>query len=122
MRECIGCKCQAITLYRMPDGQELCDYCSDSWVIATKEAKKKVHTPRVYNNVKFSLKLKYGTIKSWAQLHGFNPGVVNQVLNKSGFYNVQDIEVMSLSHLDILAALEAEGWGSLLVADGYINN
>ena len=122
MNTCQGCKCQAPTIYTMPDNQRLCDYCSDSWVIIAKEAKKKVHKPREYNNVKFALKLAHGTIKSWAKLHNFNPGVVNQVLNQSGFYAVSDIEEMSVKHLDILIALESEGLGKLLVADGYVNN
>lgn len=120
MKECNGCRCQAPIVYSMPNGQELCDYCSEAWVKLNN--KKKEHKPREYNNTKWMIKMKHGTIRSWAKKHGFSPGVVAQVLNKSGYYNVSDIEVMSLTHLDILATLEAEGLGSTLVADGYINN
>jgi len=120
MRECIGCKCQVIRLYLMPDGQELCDYCSDSWVLI-KNAKP-VRTARVYTNTQFVLRLSHGTIAAWATSHGFSTSIVNQVLGKKGYYAVSDIEVMTLTHLDILAAIEEEGYGKLLIADGYINN
>lgn len=120
MRTCEGCNCQAYRLFTMPNGQDLCDYCSDSWVQVKNT--KPVHKKRVYNNIKFSLKLKHGTISSWAKLHNFNPGTVSQVLNKSGYYNVTSIEVMSSTHLDILCALEQEGYAKLLVADGYVDN
>jgi hypothetical protein len=104
----------------MPDGKRLCDYCSDSWVAEAN--KKPVHKPREYNNTKWLIKQKYGTIKQWAISTGFNLGVVNQILNKAGYYAVADLEVMSVTHLDVLMTLEKEGWGQTLVADGYINN
>lgn len=120
METCQGCNCQALTLYTMPDKQRLCDYCSDSWVIVANT--KPVRKAREYNNVKFSLKLKHGTIKKWSEIHGFHSATVNQVLNKQGYYAVTDIDVMSITHLDILIALEKEGLGKLLIAEGYINN
>ena len=120
MRECNGCKCQAHTLYMMPNGQELCDYCSDAWVAM--ENAPIVRKTREYNNVQFIIRHENGTVKKWADKHNFNVGTVNQVLGKKGHYNVSDIEEMTITHLDILAALEAEGHGSLLVADGYVNN
>lgn len=119
MKVCEGCKCQTTARYLMPNGQYLCDYCSDAYIRLVNQ--KPVRKAREYNNVKFSLKLKHGTISSWAKLHNFNPGTVSQVLNKSSYYNVADIDEMSAVHLDILIALEAEGYGKLLIADGYIN-
>jgi hypothetical protein len=120
MRECEGCKCQAPTLYKMPNGQDLCDYCSDAWVKL--ENTKPVHKEREYSNLQFIIRSVNGTIKNWAESNGFNVGTVNQILSKKGHYNVSDIEVMSLTHLDVLAALESEGYGPLLVAEGYVNN
>lgn len=119
MNICQGCNCQAPTLYTMPDNKRLCDYCSDSWVIEANV--KPVHKPREYNNVKFVLRTTHGTIKSWAKFHNFNPGVVNQVLNRTGYYAVTDMDEMSATHLDILIALESEGLGKLLISDGYID-
>lgn len=119
---CEGCNCSAITLYTMPDNSRLCDYCSDSWVLETKAASKPVHKTREYNNTKWMIKEKFGTIKKWAELHGFNPGTVNQILNKSGYYNTADIEEMTETHLEVLIILETAGFGPTLIADGYVNN
>jgi len=119
---CEGCNCQAITLYTMPDNSRLCDYCSDSWVIEKKNTNKTEHKPREYNNIKWEIKRKFGTIKKWSELHGFNPGTVNQILNKSGYYNTAEIEEMSAVHLEVLIVLEKAGLGKTLVAEGYINN
>lgn len=118
MRTCDGCKCQAMSLYKMPNGQDLCDYCSDAWVAA--ENAPVIRKKREYSNVQFVLRLSHGTISKWAQSHGFSVSIVNQVLGKKGYYAATDIDEMSLTHLDILAAIEAEGHGKLLISDGYI--